>query len=102
MDQVISANFSPSPIFQFEPFKPGTHSEIESLLDDHQKIEIKKNPDEQIPNDRSGNWTIKDFFIGIIEAIAETFARFASKFLTLPWKLRINIDLQKKFRRNKD
>ena len=42
MDQVISANFSPSPIFQFEPFKPGTHSEIESLLDDHQKIEKKK------------------------------------------------------------
>ena len=95
MDQVISVNFSPSPILQFEPFEPGTHSELESsLLDDHQKIEIKKISDEQIPNDRSGNWTIKDFFIGIvIEAIAQTFARFASQFLTIPWKFRINIDL---------
>ena len=88
MDQVISANFSPSPIIQFQPFEPGTHTELELLLDDHKKIEIKKIPDEQIPNDRSGNWRIKDFFmpmIGIvIEAIAQTFARFASKFLTIP------------------
>ena len=85
MDQVISANFSPSPIIQFQAFEPRTHSELESSqLDDHQKIEIKNIPDEQIPNDRSGNWTIKDFFIGIIEAIAQTFARFASKFLTIP------------------
>ena len=85
MDQVISANFSPSPIIQFQPFEPGTHTELELLLDDHKKIEIKKIPDEQIPNDRSGNWTIKDFFIGIvIEAIAQIFARFASKFLTIP------------------
>ena len=42
MDQVISANFSPSPIIQFQPFEPGTHTELESLLDDHKKIEIKK------------------------------------------------------------
>ena len=85
MDQVISANFSPSPIIQFQPFEPGTHTELELLLDDHKKIEIKKIPDQEIPNDRSGNWTIKEFFIGIvIEAIAQTFARFASKFLTIP------------------
>ena len=93
MDQVISVNFSPSPILQFEPFEPGTHSELESsLLDDHQKIEIRTIPDELIPNNRSENWTTKDFFIGIIEAIVQTFARFASKCLTIPWKLRINID----------
>ena len=74
------------PILQFEPFEPDALSELESsLLDDHQKIEIKKIPDEQIPNDRSGNWTIKDFVIGIvIEAIAQTLARFASQFLTIP------------------
>ena len=92
MDQVISANFSPSPILQFEPFEPDALSELESsLLDDHQKIEIKKIPDEQIPNDRSENWTII-----VIEAIAQTFARFASKFITIPWKLKINIDTHKK------
>ena len=84
MDQVISANFSPSPITQFEPFESGTHTELESLLDDHQMIEIKKIPDDQIPNDLSGNWTIKDFFTGIVICVAQTFARFASKFLTIP------------------
>ena len=67
MDQVISANFSPSPILQFEPFELETLSELESsLLDDHQKIEIRTIPDELIPNNRSENWTTKDFFIGII------------------------------------
>ena len=85
MDQVISANFSPSPILQFEPFELETLSELESsLLDDHQKIEIRTIPDELIPNNRSEKWTTKDFFIGIIEAIVQTFARFASKCLTIP------------------
>ena len=85
MDQVISANFSPSPILQFEPFEPDTLSELESsLLDDHQKIEIRTIPDELIPNNRSEKWTTKDFFIGIIEAIVQRFARFASKCLTIP------------------
>lgn len=80
MDQVATANFSPSPIFGFEPFKPpesfepGTYSGLESpVLDDQ---EFKDFLDEL--NDRSGNWR---FFI---EAIAQSFASFASKFLTIP------------------
>ena len=76
MDQVATANFSPSPIFGFEPFEPpesfepGTYSGLESPVLDDQEL-----------NDRSGNWR---FFIDIIEAIAQSFASFASKFLTIP------------------